>query len=60
MGYLCDLFGEHSLLMVMIVLGEDQFGIVEYGLGIGGIIGADTILVGQLGHGLEGLLGLGL
>jgi hypothetical protein len=60
MGYLCDLLGECALLVVMIILGEHQFRVIQYGLGIGCIIGRYPILVGQLSHDLEGLLDLGL
>jgi hypothetical protein len=58
--YLCNLLGEYALLVVMIVLGEHQLRVLEDNLGIGSIVRTNAVLIGELSHGPEGLLNLGL
>jgi hypothetical protein len=46
--------------VVVVVLGEHEFGVLEDGLGVGLVVGAEPALAGDARHGLEGVLDLGL
>lgn len=52
-SYLCDLFGVVSQLMVMIILREYQFSVLQHFLRIDLVVGVKLALVGEIGHCFE-------